>query len=180
VQLGHQQLRQITPAMLRGMLDASGIKNRVIVVSACYAGGFIDKLKDDNTLIVAAAAPDRNSFGCSNENDWTYFGKAYFDEGLRQTTSFTRAFEIAKPLIEERERREKYDPSNLFRELTDERFPRLADPGGALRDEIGRFFPNLLVPAQPANRTRGSWAFTYALDQYFWQPDGDPKRRQAK
>jgi hypothetical protein len=58
------------------------------------------------------AAPDRNSFGCSNENDWTYFGKAYFDEGLRQTTSFTQAFEIAKPLIEERERREKYDPSN--------------------------------------------------------------------
>jgi len=112
VQLWPLQLRQITPAMLRGMLDASGIRNRVVVVSACYAGGFIEKLKDDNTLVVAAAAPDRNSFGCSNENDWTYFGKAYFDEGLRQTTSFTQAFEIAKPLIEERERREKFDPSN--------------------------------------------------------------------
>jgi len=111
VQLWPLELKQITPPMLREMLDASGIKNRVVIVSACYAGGFIRHLASENTLVVAAAAPDRNSFGCSNENDWTYFGKAYFDEALRQTVSFTRAFEIAKPLVEEREKKDKYDPS---------------------------------------------------------------------
>ena len=104
-------LKQMDPAMLREMLDASGIKNRVVIVSACYAGGFVRALSSDNTLVIAAAAPDKNSFGCNNENEWTYFGKAYFDEALRKTVSFTQAFEMAKPVIEEREKKEKFDPS---------------------------------------------------------------------
>jgi hypothetical protein len=111
IELWPLELKQITPAVVREILASSGIKNRVVIVSACYAGGFVPGLKDDNTLVIAAAAPDRNSFGCSNENEWTYFGKAYFDEALRRTFSFTRAFAIAKPIIEEREKKEGYDPS---------------------------------------------------------------------
>ena len=57
-----------------------------------------------------------------------------------------------------------------------EQFPRLANPGPVLTDILGRFFPALLVPTKPANRSSSSWAFTYAFDQYFWQPEGDPKR----
>ena len=106
------QLKQLTAPMIREALEASGIRNRVIIVSACYAGGFLPPLRDDNTLVITAAAADRNSFGCDNENEWTYFGKAYFDEALRKTSSFTRAFEEAKPVIAERERQQKYDPSN--------------------------------------------------------------------
>jgi hypothetical protein len=105
------ELKQLDPAMLREMLDASGIKNRVVIVSACYAGGFTKALANDNTLVIAAAAPDRNSFGCSNENDWTYFGKAYFDDALRKTLSFTQAFDIAKAEVEQREKEENVDPS---------------------------------------------------------------------
>lgn len=67
------------------------------------------------------------------------------------------------------------DPSNLATLLLQERFPRLASPGPVLTQIIARFFPNLLVPVQPANRETSSWAVTYAFDQYFWQPDGDPK-----
>src|SRR6185295_13903216 len=37
-------------------LRESGIKWKVIVVSACYAGKFIEPLRDDNTIIIAAAA----------------------------------------------------------------------------------------------------------------------------
>lgn len=111
VQLWPLELRQITPSMLREMLDRSGIRNRVVIVSACYSGGFVRQLEGEDTLVIAAAAPDRNSFGCTNEADWTYFGKAYFDEALRQTTSFTQAFEIARPLIEARERKDKFEPS---------------------------------------------------------------------
>lgn len=106
------QLKPLTPPAVREAFEASGIRNRVIIVSACYAGGFVPPLQDDNTLVIAAAAADRNSFGCDNESDWTYFGKAYFDEALRHTTSFARAFEDAKPVIAEREREQKYDPSN--------------------------------------------------------------------
>ena len=67
------------------------------------------------------------------------------------------------------------DPSNIARLLLDERFPRLANPGPILTDILGRFFPNLLLPAQPANRKSSTWAINYGFDQYFWQPEGDPK-----
>jgi hypothetical protein len=106
------RFNELDPAALRSALDASGIRNRVVIVSACYSGGFVEPLKDDNTVVITASAADRNSFGCSNEAEWTYFGKAYFDEALRGTYSFTQAFEQAKPVIAARERRDGYDPSN--------------------------------------------------------------------
>jgi len=105
-------LIDITPKDLKDTLDEAGIKQRVIVVSACYAGGFVDPLKDDDTMIITAAAPDRNSFGCSNEADLTYFGKAYFDEALTQTLSFSQAFELALPAIAAREQAEGHTPSD--------------------------------------------------------------------
>jgi hypothetical protein len=105
------QFEPLTPAVLREALDASGIKNRVVIVSACYSGGFVQPLESSSTLVITAAAADRNSFGCSNENQWTYFGKAYFDEALRKTGSFIGAFDAAKPVIEEREKKDKFNPS---------------------------------------------------------------------
>ncbi len=67
------------------------------------------------------------------------------------------------------------DPSNLARFLLNERFPRLTNPGPVLTNILARFFPALLVPVQPATRASSSWSMSYAFDQYFWQPDGDPK-----
>lgn len=108
---GAMSFKDVDPPTLRRLLDESGIKRRVIVISACYSGGFVEALKDDNTLVITAAAADRNSFGCSNENDYTYFGKAYFDEALRKTHAFTEAFEMAKPVIAAREKQDDYKPS---------------------------------------------------------------------
>jgi hypothetical protein len=103
---------ELTPPRLRQLLDEAGIKRRVLVVSACYSGGFIDALKDSHSLVITAAAPHKNSFGCSNEADFTYFGKAYFDEALRETYSFIDAFALAKPRIEQREKQSDYEPSD--------------------------------------------------------------------
>jgi len=105
------RFKPLDPKTLRQLLDESGIKRRVVVVSACYSGGFAESLKEENTLVITASAPDRNSFGCSNEADFTYFGKAYFDEALRETYSFVEAFEKAKPLIAEREKKQDYSGS---------------------------------------------------------------------
>jgi porin len=66
------------------------------------------------------------------------------------------------------------DPTNLASLLLEARFPRLANPGPVLRQILARFFPNLLIPAQPPNHKSSSWAMSYAFDQYFWQPDGNP------
>jgi hypothetical protein len=102
---------ELDPATLRRVLDESGIRNRVVIVSGCYSGGFVKPLESADTLVITASAADRNSFGCSNEAEWTYFGKAYFDDALRGTHSFTKAFETARPKIAEREKKDKYPAS---------------------------------------------------------------------
>ena len=119
------QLQELEPAKLRALLDESGIRNRVIIVSACYSGGFVNSLKDENTLVISASAVDKNSFGCSNEAEWTYFGKAYFDEALRKTHSFVDAFESTKPVIAEREKNEGYIPSEPQMALGESIKPKL-------------------------------------------------------
>lgn len=105
------RLEQLTPDELKEMLDDAGIKWRIIVVSACYSGGFIDPLKDEYTLIMTASAADRTSFGCGSESDATYFGDALFGHALRVEDSFVKAFEQAKARIAEREHAEHVSPS---------------------------------------------------------------------
>ena len=109
---GPLELDEITPEMVRRMLEEAGIKWKVIVVSACHAGGFIPPLRDDHTLIVTAADATHESFGCENGKDFTWFGKAYFDEALRGTYSFVTAFEQARETIRQRENEEGETPSN--------------------------------------------------------------------
>jgi hypothetical protein len=104
-------LNDLPAAKLKELLDRSGIRNRVIVVSACYSGGFLDVLKDDNSLILTAASRDRTSFGCGTESDFTYFGEAYFVQALKDTRSFIEAFGQARLLIEQREKGEGKKPS---------------------------------------------------------------------
>lgn len=106
------ELDELTPEAVRRMLKRSGITWRVIVVSACYAGGFIDPLKDDHTLIVTAADASHESFGCQNGEGFTWFGRAYFDEALRHTRSFTAAFAEARKTIRKWEEEKGETPSN--------------------------------------------------------------------
>lgn len=105
-------LENIDPAWLKQTLDNAGIKWRVLVVSACYSGSFIDELQSPTTLIITASAKDKSSFGCSNEADYTYFGQAFFAESLRHTTHFADAFNEAKQSIAKREADMHFEPSN--------------------------------------------------------------------
>jgi hypothetical protein len=123
------QLADIDPGMLKQMLDASGIRWRVIVISACYSGGFIEPLKDSRTLIMTAADPEHSSFGCGADSDLTYFGKAYFDEALRETRSLTAAFELARKSIAAREGAQGYEPSNPQMFLGEEMAAKLRQMG---------------------------------------------------
>jgi hypothetical protein len=112
LEFGGIQFNVLNPRTLRELLDDSGIRNRVIVVSACYSGGFTEALKDEHTVVITAAAPDKTSFGCSNDADFTYFGKAYFQDALAGTDSFITAFDMAKPRIAAREKKEEFEPSD--------------------------------------------------------------------
>ena len=96
---------------LRTLLDSSGIKNRVVVISACHSGSFIPALATPTTLVITAARADRTSFGCSDKRRWTYFGDAYFNRALRRQTSLAQAFTRAKRRIGRWEAQEKLTPS---------------------------------------------------------------------
>jgi hypothetical protein len=106
------ELAQLTPSALARMLADSGIKWKVIVISACFSGGFIEALRNDNTLVITAADASHSSFGCSYDSDFTWFSEALYDEALRETFSFADAFDEAKKAVSERERAEGYAPSN--------------------------------------------------------------------
>ena len=112
VELPPLELSQIRPAALARMLHDSGIKWKVLVISACYSGGFIEPLKDDNSLIITATDARNQSFGCDNGEYLTWFGRAYFDEALRRTRSFIEAFGFARETLARREREQSFAASN--------------------------------------------------------------------
>jgi hypothetical protein len=100
----NMSLRGLSAKELAARLKETGIRWKVVVVSACYGGGFIDPIKDKRTLVIAAARYDRQSFGCADENDFTYFGRAFFKDALPQSVSFQDAFRKAERLVAEQER----------------------------------------------------------------------------
>ena len=93
----------ISPGELRQALDKAGIRNRVITVSACFAGGWLGPLGGDSALVMTAADAEHTSYGCGKLSELTFFGRAVFDEELRKTHSFEQAFGAAVPVIRQRE-----------------------------------------------------------------------------
>jgi Peptidase C13 family len=102
----------LSPADLRDALDEAGIRWRVIIVSACYAGAFTNALKSDTTLVITAADAEHNSFGCADDRDLTYFGEAFLRDALPGAPTLEAAFLKARSLIDERENAEHLTHSN--------------------------------------------------------------------
>lgn len=105
-------LPDLKASELSDMLAASGIRWKVVVISACYSGGFIEPVGNDTTMVITAAASDRQSFGCSDEADFTYFGRAFLEQALAETDDFRAAFDTAVELIRERESGEDISPGS--------------------------------------------------------------------
>ncbi|MBD9427428.1 caspase family protein [Pseudomonas sp. PDM15] len=105
------QLADLPASEFAELLEPLRDRHKVVVISACYSGGFIPSLKNDKTLVMTAARADRVSFGCSEENDFTYFGRALFADALNETDDLSRAFELAKAKVAEREKADDFEPS---------------------------------------------------------------------
>ena len=104
-------LDQIATQDIADIFTDAHIRYKVIVISACYSGGFIDALKDDTTMVITAARSDRASFGCGTDADITDFGRAFFVDGLNHNDSFTAAFAEASQRIDALETRDGEDHS---------------------------------------------------------------------
>ena len=100
----------LRPNELAAMLNIAGIRNRVVIISACFSGAFIPPLATGDTIVMAAAQRDRTSFGCQPQRDWTFFGDAYFSHALCGGADFVTAFDQAKTLIARWERQQNLSP----------------------------------------------------------------------
>jgi hypothetical protein len=89
----------LTPKRLAAILAQLGIRNRVLILSACFSGVFVPALKSDTTALFTAAAPDRTSFGCAADNDWTFFGDAMVNHALRKPQPLLQAAVEALNLV---------------------------------------------------------------------------------
>ena len=105
------QLSDLPADELASLLQPLRERHKVLVISACFSGGFIPKLQDDKTLVMTAARADRVSFGCAEENDFTYFGRALFAEAFHETDDLQRAFELAKEKVAAREQADGFEAS---------------------------------------------------------------------
>jgi hypothetical protein len=103
---------RLRPSEVAAVLNREGIKNRVVIVSACYSGIFVKPLADENTIVLTAADKKSASFGCAEGREWTYFGDALFHHSLKPGTDFRAAFAKARGLIAEWEKRDRFTSSN--------------------------------------------------------------------
>ena len=98
------ELYGLTPQHLRTLLDRSGVRHRVLVVSGCYTGGFIPPLAGPDTMILTASNSVSASYGCGNDSEITEYSRALYLKALQRTRSLREAAGIAVQLVHEDER----------------------------------------------------------------------------
>jgi porin len=140
-----------------------------------FGGGIIVLPRDD--IILSALALGPNGTPTSNDVGQAFDGVLILGSGKLTVKPFGLVGHHSLGLTWNNKDRFSLDqdPSNIARLLLTQQFPLLANPGPVLTQILANRFPSLLVPTQPANRASSSWTLSYTFDQYFWQPDGDPK-----
>lgn len=138
-------LDQLDPDGLAQILAKHDFRWKVVVVNACYSGGYLPKLRGDGTLVMASARTDRTSFGCGTDSDITYFGHAWLADGLNATPDFIEAFNQAKVEIAGWEKKDAVTPSE----------PQI-DIGAGIEDKLAAWRKvakiGPVVPFKPAAR----------------------------
>lgn len=73
--------QRLNPSRFAQMLDAScGEAPTVAIVSGCFSGIFLSRFTEtSNRIILTAARRDHTSFGCSADEEFTYFDACLFD-----------------------------------------------------------------------------------------------------
>lgn len=135
-------LDQIGASDLTDILKKHPFKWKVVVVNACYSGGFVPGLRGPGTLVLTAARSDRSSFGCGSDSDITYFGHAWLIDALNRTPDFIAAFTQANGEIGQWEKQDKLTPSE----------PQI-DVGSGIADQLALwrkgFAPGPAIPFKP-------------------------------
>src|SRR5262245_29614145 len=102
----------ISPQTLDRILDrACGDRPTVVLVSACYSGVFVGaSMQKKNRIILTAARPDRTSFGCSAENEYTYWDGCLIDS-LPKAENWKSLYGSIQQCVQTKESQGHFKPS---------------------------------------------------------------------
>jgi hypothetical protein len=70
----------VRPTRMESMLNACAGRTTVLVVSACFSGIYArPAITGPERIVMTASAADLTSFGCSNNNRYTFFDQCFLD-----------------------------------------------------------------------------------------------------
>jgi hypothetical protein len=102
--------RLLAPDVMATLVSNScGARPTVVILSACYSGVFARPLAAPNRMILTAARPDRSSFGCGEQDTYTFFDTCILSQ-LPLSASFPDLGEKAKACVAAREKAMGYGP----------------------------------------------------------------------
>ena len=84
------ELLPLSPAVLRTLLDEAGIVWRIVVVSSCHSAAFVDALKSETTLVLAAAGDDATAVAPSSNGSTRLGARALRRRDCRTATRCRR------------------------------------------------------------------------------------------
>lgn len=93
------ELPDLSPAAFDGMLSAVEGVRKVIVVSACFSGHWVERLAAPDTLVMASARSDRTSFGCGDDSEMTWFTRSLYQDGAFALADLVALFEASEQRI---------------------------------------------------------------------------------
>jgi Peptidase C13 family len=103
----------INPTMLNDWLVPLASKPSLLILSACYSGSFIDKLKAPNRTIMTSASATTQSFGCAYEDKNTYFIEALLKDKINPAESVNSWFaRTSKTVLNKEIEKNVSSPSN--------------------------------------------------------------------
>ncbi len=94
----------MSPKSMAAMIDnACGSRPTVVFVAACFSGVFVDPLSGPNRFVMTAARPDRPSFGCGDNDHYTFFDNCWLDS-IGSAGDFTDLARSIRTCVSSKER----------------------------------------------------------------------------
>jgi hypothetical protein len=97
------------PPIAARIAQACGERPTVVIVSACFAGQFIPALRGGKRVVFTAARADRSSFGCGEQDQYTFFDACVLSE-IDKVGNFSDLAIKVDDCVEAREKAMKVSP----------------------------------------------------------------------
>jgi hypothetical protein len=95
--------RVVDPAPIAAMVNQyCGDRPTAVIVSACFSGIFVPMLQGPNRIIFTAARSDRTSFGCGEQDQYTFFDTCVLAD-IGKVNSFPALADKVKACVTARE-----------------------------------------------------------------------------